>query len=104
MIVKGVFGKSVGSNFGVRATSPGAVGILSEIPALDLRGERRFRFGHSCLLICLLSVRRADVVGATKQSTTPKSTSRKSLIDIDSPPVRPPPAVKHKEASALLLT
>ena len=64
MNVEGVFGKSVGSNFGVRATSPGAVGILSEIPALDLRGERRFRFSHSCLLICLLSVRRADVVGA----------------------------------------
>ena len=33
MIVKGVFGKSVGSNFGVRATGPGAIGILSEIPA-----------------------------------------------------------------------
>src|SRR5215471_6571669 len=64
MIVKGVFGKSVGSNFGVRATSPGAVGILSEIPALDLGSERRFRFGHNCLLIRLLSVGRIDVVGA----------------------------------------
>jgi hypothetical protein len=42
MIVKGVFGKSVGSNFGVRATSPGAIGILSEIPALDLGSEGRF--------------------------------------------------------------
>jgi hypothetical protein len=63
-----VLGKSVGPNFGVRATSPGTVGILSEIPALDLGGERRFRFGHNCLLICLLicllSVGRIDVVGA----------------------------------------
>jgi hypothetical protein len=64
MIVKGVFGKSVGSNFGVRATSPGAIGILSEIPALDLGSEGRFRFGHNCLLIRLLSVGRIDVVGA----------------------------------------
>ena len=40
--VKGVFGKSVGSNFGVRATSPGAFGILSEIAALDLGSEGRF--------------------------------------------------------------
>jgi hypothetical protein len=64
MIVKGVFGKSIGSNFGVRATSPGAIGILSEIPALDLGSERRFRFGHNCLLIRLLSVGRIDVVGA----------------------------------------
>jgi hypothetical protein len=64
MNVKGVFGKSVGSNFGVRSTSPGAIGILSEIPALDLGGERRFRFCHNCLLICLLSVGRIDVVGA----------------------------------------
>jgi hypothetical protein len=40
MNVKGVFGKSVGANFGVRSTSPGAIGILSEIPALDLGGER----------------------------------------------------------------
>ena len=64
MIVKGVFGKSIGSNFGVRATSPGAIGILSEIPALDLGNERRFRFGHICLLIRLLSVGRIDVVGA----------------------------------------
>ena len=63
MNVKGVFGKSVGSNFGVRATSPGTFGILSEIPALDLGGEGRFRFGHNCLLICLLSVGRIDVVG-----------------------------------------
>jgi hypothetical protein len=67
-----VLWESVGSNFGVRATSPGTVGILSEIPALDLGGERRFRFGHNCLLIflliclliCLLSVGRIDVVGA----------------------------------------
>ena len=59
MIVKGVFGKSIGSNFGVRATSPGAIGILSEIPALDLGSEGRF-----CLLIRLLSVGRIDVVGA----------------------------------------
>src|SRR6516225_4813717 len=66
--VKGVLGKSAGSNFGVRATSPSTVGILSEIPALDPGGERRFRFGHNCLLICLLicllSVCRIDVVGA----------------------------------------
>src|SRR5215467_15200958 len=61
MIVKGVFGKSIGSNFGVRATSPGAIGILSEIPALDLGSEGRFRFGHNCLLIRLLSVGRIDV-------------------------------------------
>jgi hypothetical protein len=59
-----VLGKSVGANFSVRATGPGAIGILSEIPALDLGGERRFRFGHNCLLICLLSVGRIDVVGA----------------------------------------
>jgi hypothetical protein len=59
-----VFGKSVGSNFGVRATSPGAFGILSEIAALDLGSEGRFRFGHNRLLICLLSVGRIDVVGA----------------------------------------
>jgi hypothetical protein len=64
MNVKSVFGKSVRSYFSVRATSPGAIGILSEIPALDLAGERRFRFGHNCLLICLLSVDRFDVVGA----------------------------------------
>jgi hypothetical protein len=64
MNIKGVFGKSVGSNFGVRATSPGAVAILSEIPALDLGGERRFRLGHICLLIWLLSVGRINVVGA----------------------------------------
>jgi hypothetical protein len=51
-----VLGKSVDSNFGVRATSPGTIGILSEIPALDLGGERRFSFGHSCFLICLLRV------------------------------------------------
>ena len=49
--VKGVLGKSVGSNFGVRAASPGTVDILSEIPALDLGGERRFRFVHNYLLI-----------------------------------------------------
>jgi hypothetical protein len=59
-----VLGKSVDSNFGVRATSPGTIGILSVIPALDLVGERRFRFGHNRLLICLLSVGRIDVVGA----------------------------------------
>jgi hypothetical protein len=58
-----VLGKSVDSNFGVRATSPGTIGILSEIPALDLGGERRFRFGNR-LLICLLSVSSIDVVGA----------------------------------------
>jgi len=34
----------------VLCTSPGAIGILSEILALDLGGERRFRFGHNCLL------------------------------------------------------
>jgi len=66
MNVKGVFGKRVGSNFGVRATSPGAIGIFSEIHALNLGGERRFGFGHNCLLICLLSVRRVDAVGAHK--------------------------------------
>ena len=64
MNVKGVCGKCVGSNFDVRATSPGAVGILSKISALDLGGERRFRFGDNCLLICLLSVGRIDVVDA----------------------------------------
>jgi hypothetical protein len=62
--VKGVLGKGAVSNFGVRGTSPGAIGILSEIPAIDLGGERRFRFGHNCLLICLLSLRRIDAVGA----------------------------------------
>jgi hypothetical protein len=66
--VKGVLGKRVGSNFGVRAASPSTIHILSEIPALDLGGERRFRFGHNCLLICLLicllSVGRIDAVGA----------------------------------------
>jgi hypothetical protein len=45
-----VLGKGAASNFGVRGTSPGAIGILSEILALDLGGERRFRFGHNCLL------------------------------------------------------
>jgi hypothetical protein len=59
-----VLGKSVGSNFGIRAASPGTVDILSEIPALDLGGERGFRFGYNCLLICLLSVGRIDGVGA----------------------------------------
>jgi hypothetical protein len=38
---KGVLGKCAVSNFGVRITSPGAIGILSEILALDLGGERR---------------------------------------------------------------
>jgi hypothetical protein len=64
MNVKGVFGKNAGSNFGIRATGPGAIGILSEVPALDFGGERRFRFGHNYLLICLLSARRIDVVAA----------------------------------------
>jgi hypothetical protein len=59
-----VLGKGAVSNFGARGTSPGAIGILSEILALDLGGERRFRFGHNCLLIYLLSVGRIDVVGA----------------------------------------
>jgi hypothetical protein len=62
--VKGVFWKSVGANFRVRATSPGAIGVFAEISALDLGGKRRFRFGHNCLLICLLSVGRIDVVDA----------------------------------------
>jgi hypothetical protein len=48
----------------IRAASPGTIGILSEISALDLVGERRFRFGHNRLLICLLSVSSIDVVGA----------------------------------------
>jgi hypothetical protein len=56
MSVKGVFRKSVDSTFGVRTTSPGAIGILSEIPALDLGSEGRFRLGHNGLLICLLGV------------------------------------------------
>jgi hypothetical protein len=70
--VKGVFGKSVGSNFGVRATSPGAFGILSEIAALDLGSEGRFRSGHNRLLICLLSVGRIDVVGAHQAEHNPE--------------------------------
>src|SRR5690348_548544 len=58
--VKGVFWKSVGANFRVRATSPGAIGVFSEISAPDLGGKRCFRFGHNCLL----SVCRIDVVDA----------------------------------------
>ena len=88
-----MLGKSVGSNLGVRAASPGTVNILSEIPALDLGGERGFRFGHNCLVICLLncllSVGRIDGIGAHQAEHNAKSSCRKSLIDIGSPHGRP---------------
>ena len=60
MSVKGVVGKSVGANFRVRATRPGAIGISSEIFAPDLGNKCRFSFGHGCLL----SVCGIDGIGA----------------------------------------
>ena len=79
--VKGMLGKGAVSNFGVRATSPGAIGILSEIFALDLGGERRFRFAHDCLLICLLSVGRIDVVGAHQAEHSAEGSNVLTVFD-----------------------
>jgi hypothetical protein len=60
MSFKDVAGKSVGADLGVGTTRPAAIGIFSEISALDLGGECRFSF--ACFR--LLSVCRIDVFGS----------------------------------------
>jgi hypothetical protein len=58
--VKGVVGKSVGTNFRIRTTSPTVIRIFLEIFAFDLRREGFFSFGP----FGLLSVRGIDVASA----------------------------------------